>query len=422
MTVTNSRVPGEFANGWKLIFASFIGMMTGLTALPFYTYGVFAIPLETEFGWTRAQAQSGLLFQTIGVLAVLPVLGWACDKYGARKIAILSITFFALAFATMSQLRGSLFQFYATTLLLGVVGVGTLPITWTRAINGAFDKNRGLALGAALMGTGATGYIAPKLANWGIETYDWQTAYLILAGLPALIGLPIVLLFFHERVRSENESKNPSASLPGVTLQTALRDFRFWLIAIGFMIISFGIGGSIQNLFPYFVGAGYGPGQAAGFLSTIGMSVIVGRLSTGFFLDRFWGPGVAAILMALPAISCFLLASGSPEIFAAYVATILIGFAAGAEFDIIAYLASRYFGLKHYSKIYSLLYAAFAIGAAIAPGLFGFAFDRFGNYQTVFLISAALFVMGSVLLLFLGRYPDLERSETEGDQTKPMEA
>ena len=81
------------------------------------------------------------------------------------------------------------------------------------------------------------------------------------------------------------------------------------------------------------------------------------------------------------------------------------GFAAGAEFDIIAYLASRYFGLKNYSKIYSLLYAAFALGAAVAPGIFGYAYDTFGNYEMVFLISGGLFLLGSVMLLGLGKYP-----------------
>ena len=396
----------EFSQGWTLILACLIGMMVGLTALPFYTYGVFAGPLEDAFGWTRAQSQSALMFQTIGVLAVLPFLGWVCDKYGVRRIAIISMGLFALGFAMMSRLNGSLWQYYATALAFGVVGVGTLPITWTRAINGAFDKNRGLALGLALMGTGGTGFIAPKLANWGIENYGWENAYLILAALPGLIGLPIVFLLFKEKANSETQSGPNPKNLTGVTFGTALKDYRFWLIAIGFMIISFGIGGSIQNLFPYFTGAGFNPGQAAGFLSVIGLSVIVGRLSTGFFLDRFWGPGVAAILMALPAISCFLLSSGNPTIFIAYFATVLIGFAAGAEFDIIAFLASRYFGLKNYSKIYSFLYAAFAIGAAVAPGLYGYTYDSLGSYNVVFLISAGLFLLGSVMLLFLGRYPD----------------
>ena len=186
----------EFAEGWKLILASFIGMMAGLTALPFYTYGVFAIPLETEFGWTRAQTQTALLFQTIGVLGILPVLGWACDRYGARIIALGSMALFAIGFAMMSLNSGSLIQYYATALGFGIAGAGTLPITWTRAINAAFEKNRGLALGLALMGTGMTGFIAPSIASWGIENHGWRNAYIILAAIPALIGLPVVFALF----------------------------------------------------------------------------------------------------------------------------------------------------------------------------------------------------------------------------------
>ena len=195
------------------------------------------------------------------------------------------------------------------------------------------------------------------------------------------------------------------ANLTGVSLQEALKDYRFWLIAIGFLVISFGIGGSITNLPPLFSEAGYDGKQVGAFMSVIGMSVIIGRVSTGFFLERFWGPAVAAILMSLPAFSCFILSTGSPSVAMAYFVTILIGFAAGAEFDIIAYLASRYFGLKNYGKIYSLLYAAFALGAAIAPAIFGRAHDKFGNYDRIFLISAILFLLGSVILLGLGKYP-----------------
>ena len=400
-----TKPKGEFSNGWKLIFASFIGMMAGLTALPFYTYGLFTGPLEAEFGWTREQTQAGLLFQTIGVLAMLPILGWACDKFGARKIALGSMILFAIGFAMMSLNGGSIWQYYATVFAFGIVGVGTLPITWTRVINGAFTANRGLALGMALMGTGFMGFLAPKVGAWGIENHGWRATYIILAAFPALIGLPIVFAFFKEKTVPAKGAIATSTNLTGVSFEAAIKDYRFWLIAIGFLVISFGIGGSITNLFPLFLEAGHGPKQAAAFLSTIGISVIIGRISTGFFLDRFWGPAVAAILMSLPAISCFILSAGNPSVAMAYFATILIGFAAGAEFDIIAYLSSRYFGLKNYGKIYSLLYAAFALGAAIAPPIFGRAHDQFGNYDRIFLISAVLFLLGSFILLFLGKYP-----------------
>ena len=400
-----STAKNEFSTGWKLILASFVGMMVGLTALPFYTYGIFTGPLEAEFGWTREQTQSGLLFQTIGVLAMLPILGWACDRFGARRIAIGSMILFAMSFAAMSLNTGSIWQYYATVFAFGVMGVGTLPITWTRVINGAFSTNRGLALGVALMGTGFMGMLAPLVASWGIETHGWRAAYVILAGFPALIGLPIVFFFFKEKQAENGEDGAAASNLTGVSLNTALKDYRFWLIGVGFLVVSFGIGGSITNLFPYFMEAGYDGKQAGAFMSVIGLSVIVGRISTGFFLDRFWGPAVAAILMSLPAISCFVLSSGSPSVQMAYFITILIGFAAGAEFDIIAYLASRYFGLKNYGKIYSLLYAAFSIGAAIAPAIFGRAHDKFGNYDQIFFISGILFLLGSLILLGLGKYP-----------------
>jgi MFS family permease len=413
VTQSSGKDYTEFARGWPLILASFIGMMAGLTALPFYAYGVFAIPLETAFGWTRAETNSALMFQTIGVLAVLPFLGWFCNKYGVRRVALISLFLFGVMFAALSLLQGNIYQYYATALIFGIVGAGTLPITWTRAINGAFDDNRGLALGFALMGTGVTGFIVPKIATWGIEAYGWQNAYLMLAAIPLFIGLPIVFLFFKDGGRAENGTEK-TEDLPGVTFRQALKDYRFWVIAIGFLIVSIGIGGSIQNLFPYFIGEGFGPAEAGAFLSTIGLSVIAGRLSTGFFLDRIWGPAVGAVLMSLPALSCFILSSGSPSMQVAYFATMLIGFAAGAEFDIIAYLASRYFGLKHYSKIYSFLYAAFSIGAAMGPPLFGLAFDSFGNYQNVFLISSALFVCGSIMLLFLGRYPKFDGLKEHG--------
>ena len=117
------KAKGEFSEGWKLIFASFIGMMAGLTALPFYTYGIFTGPLETEFGWTREQTQSGLLFQTIGVLAMLPILGWACDKFGARRIALSSMTLFAIGFAMMSLNSGNIWQYYATVFALSLIHI-----------------------------------------------------------------------------------------------------------------------------------------------------------------------------------------------------------------------------------------------------------------------------------------------------------
>jgi MFS family permease len=409
----------EFRRGWPVLIASFIGIMVGLTGLPFYSYGVFAGSLEAEFGWSRSQTQLPLLFQTIGALTVMPFIGWTCDKFGARPVALLSMILYGFSFAMLSLLGPSIWQYYGTVLIIGLVGAGTTPITWTRAINGAFQRNRGIALGAALMGTGFIGFIAPRLAAHIIEEHGWRTAMLALSGFPLLIGVPVVALLFKERTEHGEVAQEMQI---GKTLFEALRDYRFALIAGAFMVISFGIGGSIPNLFPLYVGVGFSASDAAGILSMVGLSVIIGRVATGFLLDRFWAPGVATALMCMPAISCFLLISDSISYIEAVVATVLIGLAAGAEFDIIAYLASRYFGMKSYSKIYSLLYMAFSIGAAVAPGLFGFAFDESGSYNFILIISAGLFLLGGIALLGLGRYPKFTTPAPAGEETHPRPA
>lgn len=395
----------EFREGGLLLFSCFVGLAIGLTALPFYTYGIFAKPLEAEFGWTRAAVQLPLLFQTIGALIALPFIGWASDKYGARPLVLVSLILYFATFASFSLLGNNVYQYYATAVLLGVGGAGTMPITWTKAVTGAFHRNRGIALGLALMGTGVTGFIAPWAANGFIEEYGWRNAFLLLAVIPAIIGFPVVYFLFHEKQAVVGAK---AVKLTGMSFSKAVSGYRIWLIAIAFLVISFGIGGSIPNLFPLYTDVGFTPARAAAIMSTIGLSVIVGRVVTGFLMDRIWAPGVAACLMTLPAISSALLIINPADIQMAYIATILIGFAAGAEFDIMAFLAARYFGLLNYSKIYSVLYAAFAIGAAAGPAIFGFVFDKTGSYDAIFMVSAGFFLFGSLLMLFLGRYPDFK--------------
>ena len=90
---------------------------------------------------------------------------------------------------------------------------------------------------------------------------------------------------------------------------------------------------------------------------------------------------------------------------AAALAAFLIGFAAGAELDLMAFLAARYFGLAHYAKIYSILYATLAVYSGTAPMVFASVYDATGSYDLGYSIASGLFLVSVVLILLLGRYP-----------------
>ena len=111
------------------------------------------------------------------------------------------------------------------------------------------------------------------------------------------------------------------------------------------------------------------------------------------------------VSLLLPVAGCLLLANADPGFVLILVACSLIGLAAGAELDLMAYLTARYFGPRHYAKIYAVLYALLAVAGGVAPMLFARLYDRTASYTASFHVAAALLVVGAVLLPLLGRQP-----------------
>jgi len=127
-------------------------------------------------------------------------------------------------------------------------------------------------------------------------------------------------------------------------------------------------------------------------------------------IDRFWAPAVAAVLLSAPAAACQILAATGLSYHGAMLAIALIGMAAGAEYDLLAYLVARYFGMKSYGSIYGWLYSFFALGAGLGPVFFGANFDRTHDYQLSLNLASVLFVAPALLLLLMGSYRDFKQA------------
>lgn len=385
--------------GWRVLVAGLLGVMLGITALPFYTLGVFAGPIAQEFGWTRADALSGLLFSMIGTVCAAGFAGAAIDKFGARRVAIVSQIGLTIGFTLLASQTGSTWVWKASWFAMAVMAIGTTPLTWSRGIAEWFSKARGLALGIALSGSGVTAVIAPPLVQMVIDAYGWRAGYLVLAACVLLISWPLTLLLFRSRAQVAGGHEEAAAQF-GPSFAEALRGYRFWLILAAFACISFGIGGTIPNLVPILTDAGVE--GAALYASVLGAMVIFGRLVAGYLLDRFWAPAVAVVLLAIPALSCVLLASDiSPGAAAA-----LMGLAGGAEFDLVAFLCARYFGMRSFGRIYSWQWAGFALAAGIGSFSYAAIRDSTGSYDLALYLAAALMAGGGLSLLALGRYPE----------------
>ncbi len=136
----------------------------------------------------------------------------------------------------------------------------------------------------------------------------------------------------------------------------------------------------------------------------IGLSALIGRLVGGWLIDRLWAPGVGLVILSAPGLACWLLAQGGLGYGQALLSICLIGFALGVEYDLLAFLVARYFGMRSYTQIYALLYVCFAMGAGFAPAIFGWSFDRDKSYAGILTLACGLLLLGALALLGLGRY------------------
>ena len=406
---------GEFKQGWPIVLAAMLGIGLGLSPVPIYTTGALAPHLAQTFGWGFGEIMAGLTVMTFTVLIASPVVGLLADRFGVRPVALTSVVLFGLSFMGFAFSNGSLPLYYATWAVMAVAGAGTLPVTWTRAVNNRFETRKGLALGLALLGTGLFGYLVKPLTAWLVVEFGWRGAYVAIGALPLVLALPVGWFFFKDigegkETVSERRARQAAqqAATPGLTLGQIFKQWKFWVLGVAFVLISFAVGGSIPNMENILKHSGFGADDIVWLASLIGLSVIVGRIAGGWLIDRFWAPGVAFIFLGVPALAYWHLAGGGTDPVVTAISILLIGFAAGLEYDLMAFLVARYFGMKAYGGAYGALYGFFALGAGLGPVVFGAAFDKTGSYVQPLHISAVMLLVAAAMLLTLGRYRKFE--------------
>ncbi len=397
----------EFKLGWKVLFAGLLGVALGASPLPYNVIGFTVAPLSDEFGWSRTEILMPITIFGITASLLAPFFGWLADKYGVRRVALWSLLAFAISFSAISLTRTSLAVYYGLWFAMGLVGIGSTPVTWSRAVNMWFFKGRGLALGMLLLGTSLPPLFIPHIAAWAIENTGWRSMFLIVAMFPLFVALPICFLYFREPTASEQpqEIKNASGKVAGLTLGQALKNYRFWIIWFSVVAFATAFGGAFVNMVPILMDHSFTTSQSATVMTFFGIGIFTGRIITGLLLDRFWAGFVGFPLLCLPAISCFILIGDDVVLPMAILAGYLIGFAAGAESDFIAYLSGRYFGMANYGKIYGMLYMPFGLATAISPLLYAYIRDTSGSYNPMLSVAIFLYILGGTLLLFMGKYP-----------------
>src|SRR4029077_10876208 len=110
--------------GWRVVLAACFGVMAGFGSLFVYTFAVFVKPLSAQFGWGREAISLGFGLAAMTVGACSPLIGRLLHRYGPRRIILPCMAVFGCGIASLGLLRAGLWQFYATCVVIGIVGNG----------------------------------------------------------------------------------------------------------------------------------------------------------------------------------------------------------------------------------------------------------------------------------------------------------
>jgi MFS family permease len=387
---------------WLVVLGSALALAVGNGPIILFTFGVLVGPMAAEFGWPRATLASAVVAaHTTGALA-MPFVGGLIDRFGVQRVALPAICAFALTFAGIALLPPVPILFILAYGLLGIVGAGHSTLAYARAVSIWFDGKRGLALGLTLSGVGIGTALTPQIARLLLADYGWRGAFVGLAIVLFCVAAPSVLFLVRDRTRDETDDV-PVVVGTGTTLRAALGTFQFWAIGIALFLVATAVNGSIAHIVPLLGDRGVSTQAATAALSATGMALILGRILSGWCLDRFFAPFVAIAFFCVPLCGIVLLGSGGSGALALF-AAILLGIGIGAEVDVMAFLVGRYFGLAHYGAIYGTLLALFTFGSGFGPWAIAMGFDHFHNYTIALTGCGIALVAASALVLKLGPY------------------
>lgn len=377
----------------------------GATMFP-TSSGVFMRVVTTEFGWSHVQFASAFTFQVLLGLITIPIAGRLADRFGSRRVILSGMIPFALTFSLLGLANGSVYLWWATAMMNAFFVACICPPIWIKPVATGFHVSRGLALAVALAGIGLAGAVWPVVGAFCIDAFGWRLAYPAMAALWAVPMFIVTLFFFDRQDRLAPEAETASTVI-GYREAVLSRTFICLAMAGGlFSCITYGF---IVHLVPMLQHKGLDLKTAAGIAGLMGVMSIFGRIFIGLLLDKLPTHALGIVIFLLPIAASLILQNQGASVVAAMVASAIFGFAAGAETDIMAYLAAKRFPRSLFTSVYALATAVFAFSASLGPLVAGSSFDATQSYELYLALIIPFVVAGAALIWLIPQQTDADQ-------------
>ena len=382
-----------------VVFACTVGNGVSVTPMVYTVFGLFLIPISTEFDWSRSAVSFVLFIIAIAGAISYPIVGRLIDRYGARPVILTGNVLFAASIASVSLVEASRFQFYTVYALIGISAAIPSSVMFTKVIAGWFDQRRGLFLGiAGGLGNGVGAALSPLFVFALISSYGWRAGFQGIGAAIILIGFPVLYLLLRDPPRDVSRSTAEHLEkTAGLSLSEALKTPVFWIILAAIALGAGCMTAIFAHVVPMLVDRGIPAGQATTVLATFSLVTAGWQIGMGYMLDRIPRPWIAAPFYLLALAGLILLESTSsyPLLL---LSGLLMGLGLGTEYGVLPYFLSRYFGTRHYGAISGSMYGVIVLTQGLTPFLMDLVFDITGTYDPAIIVICIGLVLGAILI------------------------
>ncbi|RAU22380.1 MFS transporter [Paramagnetospirillum kuznetsovii] len=408
-------LPNRLHYGWIVAALTFVTLLVaaGIRSAP----GVMMVPLEAEFGWSRATISVSVSVNLILYGLMAPFAAAVMDRIGVRRTMALALAVLAVGvLATTAMSRP-----WHMTLLWGIVvggGSGTIALVLgATVVSRWFDAYRGTVMGVLSAAT-ATGQLIflPQMA-WLVEHWGWREAVMLIAAAAAVLA-PVIWLFMRDRPvdvglwpvgATEAPPHAVRAGNPAVAAIVALKDGMrsrdFWLLAGTFFVCGLSTNGLIgTHLIPACFDHGIPEVKAAGLLAAMGLFDMVGTTLSGWLSDRwdsrkllFWYYGLRGLSLI------FLDWAFGPDVFGLWLFAVFYGLDWIATVPPTVKLCAQAFGRERAGVMFGWIFASHQVGAAVAAFMAGWIRTDLGDYYLAFVAAGLTCLVAAAMALMIGR-------------------
>lgn len=399
----NNSEKRPFHYGYAIVFCCFLIMFV-IVGLVMSCAGIFYKPVSEEVGVEVGQLGLYMSLNFLFSTLTLSFAGKMMERYSARWILsgcslIVALTFFGLS------MSGAVWQFYVAGAVFGICLAFLMYLGFPTLLNRWFKTRIGVFIGICSAGSGIGGVLFNPLAGLLITDYGWRTTYLLFGLAILLIVTPVLAVFLRNYPKDKgiapfgesgmcNTATAPQQPQKGIEYSKAIGMPIFYgLIVFAFLLNATA---TLNIFFPAYVQTtGFTVEQASFVASAAMVGVTVGKVALGMINDRsaLWGVVVTAGFGILGLVMLLL---GSARIGICIGGGFLFGWAYAGVTVQTPMLVRHVFGNVSYTRIFSNVSMAIAIGGAIAAGGWGLLADRF-SYTLILTIGIAFLVISGVI-------------------------